>query len=132
MIGCVDSIEGESQQSRLNEGDRIMQRHLRIATVAVAMIASIGFGCVGGSKSSQATQEALKQFVLETAPTDIPHSLNTVFEGKAKLLGYRVSPEKEAKPGSEIKLTMYWECLDDIPEGWNLFTHVVDANDSVC
>lgn len=117
------------QGDHRNEGENMMQRHLRMTTFAVVMIASLGLGCVGGSKSNQANPEALKQYILEAAPADIPHKLNTVFEGKAKLLGYRVSPEKEAKPGAEIKLTMYWECLEDIPEGWNLFTHVLDGNE---
>ncbi|HNZ22957.1 MAG TPA: carbohydrate-binding family 9-like protein [Polyangiaceae bacterium] len=107
-----------------------MKRFHRLTTIAFLTIASVGFGCVGGSKSSQANPEALKQYILEAPPSDIPHKLNAVFEGKAKLIGYRVSPEKEAKPGSEIKLTMYWECLDNIESGWNLFTHVFDANDN--
>jgi hypothetical protein len=106
-----------------------MQRKHRMATFAIVMIASLGLGCVGGSKSGQANPEALKQYVLEAAPKDIPHKLDAVFEGKAKLIGYRISPEKEAKPGAEIRLTMYWECLEDIPDGWNLFTHVLDAGE---
>ena len=103
-----------------------MLRHTRMTTFTLVMIASLGLGCVGGSKSKKISEEALKQYVLAEAPKDIPNKLNAVFEGKAKLLGYRISPEKTAKPGSEVKLTMYWECLEDIPNGWNLFTHVVD------
>ncbi|MFW5741113.1 MAG: hypothetical protein ACOC1F_12180, partial [Myxococcota bacterium] len=104
-----------------------MQRHTRMTTFALVMIASLGLGCVGGSKSKKVNQEELKQYILNDAPKDIPHKLNAVFEGKAKLIGYRISPDKTAKPGTEVKLTMYWECLEDIPDGWNLFTHVLDA-----
>lgn len=91
------------------------------------MFAALGLGCVGGSKSDKVNKEALKQYILESAPKDIPHAINAVFEGKAELLGYRMTPEKKAKPGTEIKLTMYWKCLEDLPDGWNLFTHVLDA-----
>lgn len=105
-----------------------MQRSHRTTTLALVLLAALGLGCVGGSKSNKVSEEALKQYILEAPPSDIPHSLGAVFEGKAKLLGYRISPENTGKPGTEIKLTMYWECLDDIPEGWNLFTHVLDAN----
>ena len=104
-----------------------MRRTTKTTAFALVMLAALGLGCVGGSKSNQVNKEALKQYVLASAPTDIPHRLDAVFEGKAKLLGYRISPEGTAGPGTEIKLTMYWECTDDIPEGWNLFTHVLDA-----
>lgn len=92
-----------------------MQRHHRMTTFALVMLASLGLGCVGGSKSNKVSQEELKQYVLDAPPTDIPKKLDAVFEGKAKLLGYRISPDKTAKPGTEIKLTMYWQCLEDIP-----------------
>jgi len=107
-----------------------------LATLAVVLIAAMGLGsmatlgglgCVGGSKSSKANAEALKQYVLDAAPEDIPNKLGTDFDGKAKLLGYKITPEKDAKPGTEVRLTMYWECTDDIPDGWNLFTHVTDG-----
>ena len=105
-----------------------MQRHTRITALALVLMASVGLGCVGGSKSKKVNKEALKQYILSAPPTDIPNKLNAVFEGKAKLIGYRISPDKTAKPGSEIKLTMYWQCLEDVPKGWLLFTHVLAAN----
>ena len=104
-----------------------MRRTTQTTTFALVMLAALGLGCVGGSKSNQVNKEALKQYVLSAAPGDIPHRVDAVFEGKAKLLGYRISPEGTAGPGAEIKLTMYWECMEDIPDGWNLFTHVLDA-----
>lgn len=106
-----------------------MHRHVRWAAFAALVIGASAFGCVGGSKSAPVNKEALKQYVLSVTPADIPNKLNTVFEGKAKLLGYRVTPaDKKVKPGSQVTITMYWEALDKIDDGWNLFTHVVDGN----
>ena len=105
-----------------------MRLNHTLAALAIVIIASFGVGCVGGSKANKASAEALKQYVLTAAPTDIPNKLEAVFDGKAKLLGYRISPEGDVKAGAEIRLTMYWECLEDIPDGWNLFTHVLNSN----
>lgn len=105
-----------------------MRQYFFRATLVMTMIGAAAFGCVGGSKS-KVNKEALKQYILAAAPGDIPNKLDTVFEGKAKLLGYRVQPEnKQVKPGDTVTITMYWECLDKIADGWGLFTHVLDAN----
>jgi hypothetical protein len=95
--------------------------------LAVLTAAVLGLGCVGGSKSATVDKEALKQYILDAPPANIPHRLDADFEGKAKLLGYAISPEGNAGNGAEIKLTMYWQCTEKFEEGWGLFTHVLDA-----
>lgn len=103
-------------------------RYRTTATLALVAVAALSLGCVGGSKSNKVDKEALKQYVLPAAPANIPHRLNTDFEGKAKLIGYELTPADTAPPGSEVKLKMYWEATGDIGDGWNLFTHVLDSS----
>jgi hypothetical protein len=90
-------------------------------------LAALGLGCVGGSKSNPANKEALKQYVLQAPPSDIPNRLDIDFEGKVKLLGYKLTPKDVAGSGAEVQLTMYWQCDGEVGEGWNLFTHLLDA-----
>lgn len=101
-----------------------MMRHLSVTLLAVA---ALGLGCVGGSKSSSVNKEALKPYILPAAPADVGTKLDVDFEGKAKLLGYKMTPAGNAGPGAEVKLTLYWQATENIGEGWNLFTHVLDA-----
>src|SRR5690606_18324197 len=67
------------------------------------------------------------RFVLDSVPKNIPHKLDIDYDGKVVLLGYALEPAAGYRPGKEIKLTMYWQLKSDLPEGWNLFTHVLDA-----
>ncbi len=94
--------------------------------LAFITVAMVGMGCVGGSKSATVDKEALKQYILDAPPANIPHRIDADFEGKAKLLGYAISPEGTVGNGAEVKLTLYWQCTGKIDEGWGLFTHVLD------
>lgn len=86
--------------------------------------------CVGGSKSggsAAADREKLKAYVLDAPPADIPTKLDINYEGKVRLIGAKIEP-MAAKPGSEVKLTLYWKAEDKLDEGWQLFTHILDAS----
>jgi hypothetical protein len=95
--------------------------------VALAVSApAFGTACVGGSKGlSSEDKERLKPYILDSAPTDIPHKLDVNFENKVHLIGYKFDPET-AKPGQDVKITMYWRCDDTLDDGWSLFTHLHD------
>lgn len=99
----------------------------RTVTLTLLAVAALGLGCVGGSKSSSVNKEALKQYILPAAPGDVGTRLDIDFEGKVKLLGYKITPAGSASPGAEVKLTLYWQATENIGDGWNLFTHVLDA-----
>jgi hypothetical protein len=82
--------------------------------------------CVGGSKGISAEDKArLSAYILDSAPTDIPHAIDVNFENKVHIIGYKIEPET-AKPGTDVKLTYYWRCDDTVDEGWKLFTHLHD------
>ncbi|MEA3459082.1 MAG: hypothetical protein U9R11_00140, partial [Chloroflexota bacterium] len=44
--------------------------------------------------------------------------------GKARLIGWAMDRGK-AKPGGEIGLTLYWECLSEMGEDYTVFIHLV-------
>lgn len=86
-------------------------------------------GCVGGSTdTSEKDKERLKSYVLDKAPENIPSKLGINFDNKLTLLGHKIEPTGVVKPGQKVKVTMYWKADKDVEDGWNLFTHVVDAS----
>jgi hypothetical protein len=83
-------------------------------------------GCVGGSKGlSSEDKERLKPYVLEALPADVPNKIDVNFENKIHLIGFKAEPEP-AKPGTDVKITMYWRCDEPLDSGWMLFTHIQD------
>jgi hypothetical protein len=105
-----------------------MMRRRNIGWLVLAAAAALG-GCVGGSsKGSAAEAERLKAYVLDAVPSDIPNKLDINYENKIHLVGYKLEPKTDAKPGAEVKLTMYWRCDQKLDDGWNLFTHILDGH----
>ncbi len=79
------------------------------------------------SKDTEKDTDALKSFVLSEVPADIGTHIDADFEGKVSLLGARIEPAGNAKPGDKIKLTMYWKSQQKLDGPYKLFTHIVDA-----
>jgi hypothetical protein len=90
-----------------------------------AALVAVAVGCVGGSKGGLTSddKDRLKPYILDQAPTDIPHKLDVNFENKIHLIGYKFEPEL-AKPGTDVKLTYWWRCDEALDEGWSVFTHL--------
>lgn len=53
------------------------------------------------------------------------HSLDVVFDGKIKLLGYEL-PSRRATPGDGLPVTLYWQGLDWFSEEFVIFTRLLD------
>lgn len=106
------------------------RRGLAITALVLAGATALATtSCVGGSKDISAKdKERLKSKILDKAPAKIPVKLDTNFDGKVKLLGYEISTKGPVKPGEKVKLTMYWRSEKKLEDGWNLFTHVLDAS----
>jgi hypothetical protein len=79
------------------------------------------------SRDSSGEVKKEKPIVLD-APPSIPNKLETEFDGKVALLGYVLESKGPYKPGQKIKFTLYWQAKDKIPEGYALFTHVLDGS----
>jgi hypothetical protein len=94
-----------------------------------SIVALLLAGCVGGSTDTSAQdKERLKAQVIDKVPDDVPAKLNINFDGKVTLVGAKVSPEGVARPGTQVKITMYWRADKKVDAGWNLFTHVLDGS----
>lgn len=107
-----------------------MVRAFGTRAALVALLPSVMFvsGCVDQSRPSrEETILALQKHILDALPKSVAHPLKFNFDNKVQLLGYAIEPEKGQRPGTRVKLTMYWKLTQDLEEGWSLFTHVVDA-----
>lgn len=70
-------------------------------------------------------------WLVRKAPSfDAPHELMPVsvdFEGKIKLLGYRISPAR-ATPGHPLDVTVAWQTLGQLDRDYSLTVRLVDMN----
>ncbi len=60
----------------------------------------------------------------------IENPLDFNLGGKVKLIGWAVD-RKEARPGGEIKLTLYWECLSEMERDYTVFTHLLNGREEI-
>lgn len=85
-------------------------------------------GCVNDPRPSREEEAArLAKYILDAAPKSLAHPLKLKFDDSVQLLGYAVEPDQAQRPGTRVKLTLYWKLLKDLEPGWSLFTHVLDA-----
>jgi hypothetical protein len=99
----------------------------RFATLLYILPPVIAFGCVGEKEKLQkaANPEAFETGAL---PSDATR-LDTDFDQKITLLGYRISSRGPARPGQRISYTLYWQLNKPLPsKGWGVFTHVLDSS----
>lgn len=54
--------------------------------------------------------------------------LNINFEGKAELLGYRISKAK-FDPGENLEITLFWKSLSELDENYSVFVHLFGKDD---
>lgn len=89
-------------------------------------------GCIQGTPDNrEAAEETIKRHVGTKAPTP-GHRLDAYFGQKVQLVGYDLSPE-EPTPGEPLRLTWHWHCAEELGDGWQIFTHLVDAStDQMC
>jgi hypothetical protein len=56
---------------------------------------------------------------------DIEHPVEATLDGKVRLLGYNM--ESGFRPGDNIHLTLFWQCLEKMDKDYTVFTHLTDA-----
>lgn len=95
--------------------------------LAVASLALIG-ACTPNKPAADAPEgEAnLAEFEVDRIPATVKHRIYADFGGKVQLLGYEVSPEDLAAPGSTVSMKLYWQRTGRLGPGWGLFTHILD------
>lgn len=93
----------------------------------------VGLGLVLGCTPAGTTADEkkldpkLEEYVVDRLPKTVEHTTYLDFGGKVQLVGYDISPDEVAPPGSKISLTLYWQRTGSLDEGWKLFTHLLDA-----
>jgi len=104
---------------------------MRIKAFAMGIAAlCMAVGCAQAPVKEADTEkpeltDADKALVLADAPTDIQHPLYIDFNGKAELLGYALSSDGLAPPGSQLSLKLYWRSTGKLDAGYLPFTELV-------
>ncbi|HVW25113.1 MAG TPA: hypothetical protein VHC69_07055 [Polyangiaceae bacterium] len=80
--------------------------------------------CTPAQKGDSA--EDLASFAHDGLPDGVKNPTRVDFGSKIELVGYDVSPEGVARPGTSLHVTLYWQRSGDLDPGWGLFTHLED------
>jgi len=83
--------------------------------------------CQSKKPDFAAEAERLKAYIVSEAPKETI-KLDADFDGKVRLIGYELSPQKPVKPGQRVTLTLYWQSTKPVEQGYRLFTHVLDGS----
>jgi hypothetical protein len=59
---------------------------------------------------------------------DVEHPLGADLGDQIHLLGYSV--ESGFRPGDNIHVTLFWQCLEEVEQSYTVFIHLVDAGDN--
>jgi len=59
---------------------------------------------------------------------DIEESLEMNLGNQVQLLGYNI--ESGFRPGDNIHLTLFWQCLEEMEQSYTVFIHLVNAEDN--
>lgn len=105
---------------------RRRQGRLRVGLV-LGLGLLVGCNAPGTTTEEKKLDPTLEQYVLEKLPKTVEHESYLDFGGKVQLLGYDISPDDVAPPGSKVEMTLYWQRTGSLDEGWKLFTHLLDA-----
>jgi len=82
----------------------------------------------GGEKPLLGPVEIPRWESLSVEALDIEHPIRANL-GKVSLLGYNI--ESGFRPGDNIHLTLFWQCLEQMEQSYTVFTHLIDAGDNI-
>lgn len=60
---------------------------------------------------------------------DIEHPQEGVLGGKVRFLGYNM--ESGLRPGDNIHLTLFWQCLEKMDQDYTVFIHLIDEKQNI-
>jgi hypothetical protein len=60
---------------------------------------------------------------------DIEHPVEVSLGDKAYLLGYNI--ESGFRPGDNIHLTFFWQCLEKMQQDYTVFAHLIDERGNI-
>jgi len=99
-------------------------RHKAVLSFVLLGLAS---GCASAptDEGQSKLDPSLEQYVLPSVPADVKNRTLVDFGGAVHLVGWELNPADQAKPGSRLKLKLYWRSVKRLSPGWSLFTHLV-------
>jgi hypothetical protein len=60
---------------------------------------------------------------------DIQHPLQATLGDRIRLLGYNI--ESGFRPGDNLHLTLFWQCLEEMDRDYTVFTHLIDETQNI-
>jgi hypothetical protein len=64
-----------------------------------------------------------------TSSLDIEHPVEASLDDKVHLLGYNI--ESGFRPGDNIHLTLFWQCLEKMQRDYTVFAHLIDERGNI-
>lgn len=91
----------------------------------IALLAALTGACASTPEAEPSANAELAGHVLPSVPSDVPNRTLVDFSGFVQLVGYEIEAGTPARPGSKVKLKLYWQSVKKLSPGWSLFTHVI-------
>jgi hypothetical protein len=99
-------------------------RHKAVLSFVLLGLTS-GCASVSTDEGQGKLDPSLEQYVLPSVPADVKNRTLVNFGGAVHLVGWELDPADQAKPGSRLKLKLYWRSVKRLSPGWSLFTHLI-------
>jgi Carbohydrate family 9 binding domain-like len=100
-------------------------RRPRGGSAALGLFALLFGGCSKGPGLTSAQRAELATYVSDASPTGLT-ALDIDMESKARLLGYKLTPQQAQYPaGTRVTVTLVWQCEQALGPHWLLFTHLL-------
>lgn len=93
---------------------------------SILLLAAVTGACASSAPEQEVNAE-LAAHVLPSVPSDVPNRTLVDFSGFVQLVGYEITADTPARPGSNVKLKLYWQSVKKLSPGWSLFTHVITS-----
>ena len=100
---------------------------MRIARPALLLVCASLVACSRDGAPSASQQAEIDKHVVTEAPSGMT-KVDVDFDGKARLVGYLVSPAQPVyAPGTKVTVILVWRCEKKLEAGYSLFTHLVGS-----
>jgi hypothetical protein len=97
---------------------------MKLLTHGAALLLLVTAGCAAPAGSDQGDAPA-DRFALEALPADVAERSRIDFGGAIELLGWDVEPKLDARPGTKVRVRLYWRASKRLSAGWNFTTELL-------
>jgi hypothetical protein len=97
---------------------------MKVLTHGAALLLLVTTGCAAPAGSDQGDAPP-DRFALESLPADISERSRIDFGGAIELLGWDLEPKRDARPGTNVHVRLYWRAVKRLSPGWNFTTELL-------